>query len=73
MKYTVTTKDKKTALRLTKSQDMAFALWQIIFNLRKRCIAKCETDDQETGVNIVFDEINDILIEYGINIEELTE
>ena len=73
MKYIIQTKDNKEAMRLFKSTDMALALWEICYNLRKKCIGECDIEDQEIGVGIVFDNIFEIISERNINIDDLID
>ena len=54
--------DRMAHLRCVKSTDMANVLFEVVYNLRKRC----ENDDKN-----VFDAIYELMEDYGINIDEL--
>ena len=73
MKYIIQTKDNKEAMRLFKSTDMALALWEICYNLRKKCIVECDIEAMEIGVGLVFDNIFEIISERNINIDDLID
>jgi len=54
--------DEMAHLRCVKSESMAFVLWEVVYNLRKRC----ENDGKD-----VFDAIYELMEDNGINIDEL--
>lgn len=75
-------KDNIEYLQSVKANDMAIALWQISYNLKKQCIWEAENNNEGLnieqayildGVEIVFNKIYEILDEYNINIEELNK
>jgi len=67
--------DKMAHLRCVKSIDMALVLFEISYNLKKKCENICEgmeaDSDQFDGVYTVFQQISELLDEHGINIDEL--
>ncbi len=73
MLYIHTTEDESEALRITKSLDMALALYDITYITRRRYLKYDETltPDQYDLLEKVFQEILDCLTEYGINTEDL--
>ena len=73
MKYTIQTHDDYEARRLLKSTDMAMALWDIQFNLRKRLERQIEGIGADEFLDTIFEEINEILEEHDINADNLVE
>ena len=84
MKATLTfklPKDNTAFLAAAKAQDMATALWEIVYNLRKSAEWHYDgIDDAEydklrpiNGVEYIMDEITRIMDENGIDINQLTE
>lgn len=72
--------DKYNHLRCIKSIDMAYVLFEISNNLKKKCESKINIEADETvqndistGIDIVFDKIYELMDEYKINIEELLD
>lgn len=71
--------DRLQILRATKAGDMAGALFEILVNLRKRCLWEAESVDEDVydamvdGIELVMDKIWDIANSYGIDIEQLME
>jgi hypothetical protein len=63
MKVTFESEDTKEINRLTKSLDMALALFEITHNLFRRVEHNAE----------IAEEINRILEDYNINLNELIE
>ena len=70
--------DKMAHLRAVKSLDMAMALWEILYNLKKNMMYKVEhaveNDKNMTpfdAVDMTFDLIWDTVKEEGIIIDEL--
>lgn len=67
--------DRQAHLRCIKSSDMASAFFEIMHNVKKRCINKCDQmssdSDQYDGVDLVFSEILKITDEYGIDTKDL--
>lgn len=70
--------DRMAHLRVTKSLDMALAIWQIVYNSKKSLMYKVEDalnqDKNLTpydAVDFVFDRIYEVLEEQGIKIDEL--
>lgn len=58
--------------RCVKSLDMAITLFDIIYNLKKRCYNKCNDNEEMCkGIDIVFDSIFELIDDNGININEL--
>jgi hypothetical protein len=73
MKYTFQTNDDYEARRILKADDMAIALWDIQFNLRKRCEHQIEGIGADEFLDKIFEELNDILEENDINADKLVE
>ena len=73
MLYIHTTEDAEEALRITKSLDMALALYDITYTTRRRYLKYDETltDDQYDLLEKVFQEILDCLTENQVNLEDL--
>jgi len=65
MKLTIETKDIMQAKRMLKADDMAY----FIFWIKNNAWRKFE--DSEVDYRPVFDEINEMINAYGINIDEL--
>lgn len=61
--------------RCNKSLDMASALFDIVVNLRKTADRKLESEYEKGGypdeAEVIYEEINEILDKYNINIDEL--
>jgi hypothetical protein len=67
--------DRMAHLRAVKSSDMALALWTIIHNTKKSLewsLEGKEIDKYET-LELVYEKIYEILNEYNINTDELTD
>ena len=76
MRVTFTTNDRKEIKRLTKADDMAFFIFDLVCNSRKGCYTKCETQNvksPEDGVDIVFDRIKELLDQNAIDIDDILE
>jgi hypothetical protein len=73
MKYTIETKDTKEAMRLIKSLDMAVVLFDFLYNSRKECYNRCESEQQSEGVDIAFEKFGQLLNERDIIIDEIIE
>jgi Zn-dependent oligopeptidase len=66
--------DEQRFKRCNKSDDMAFAIWDIVYNTKKRLeysVENKEINKYET-IEIVFDEIYSILNKHNVSIDELT-
>lgn len=68
--------DDELALnRSLKATDMALILFEIQYNLRKKCeweLESLEADsDKWDGLEVVFRKLNELLDEHNINIDEL--
>lgn len=72
--------DRQAHQRCVKALDMALALWEIRYNLKKRCESMaenyCENKHKEdydifTGIDIVTDRLNEIFEENNLDVEEL--
>ena len=73
MKTTVTTKDPKEAEMLIFAPKMAYALWEIQFNLMKR-LERFSDNDKVTVEDLLEktrDELNEILD--GIDVDSMIE
>ena len=73
MKTTFTTTDDYEAMRIFKSLDMALALFQIQFNLKKKCEYRLEADEDIEEFDVIFEELNDIFNEYDIDAAKLLQ
>jgi hypothetical protein len=77
LKFDLNDRDDRMAhLRAVKSMDMACALFEISCNLRKNVERRLENDphvlrDEFDGIDEVFMDINRILMEHGLDIDEL--
>jgi hypothetical protein len=67
--------DRKEHFRMTKSMDMASALWQITHNTRKSIQYSIENKemDKYEAVDYVFETIYEILQERNIDLSELID
>ena len=69
--------DRKAHLRCMMAIDMAIVLWELNTNLEKKCkhIAECQEADSDVhdGVYIVFEQIRELLNEYGIDTDTLID
>ena len=73
--------DVRAHLRAVKSLDMALAIWEITYNLRKKTYYEIEereirnkennTNEPVDGVEILMEKIFEVLEEHGINTDEL--
>jgi len=63
--------------RILKSTDMASALNEIANNIQKKAEWECESleadSDPEDGVYIMGRRIREVLVKYGINIDDLIQ
>lgn len=72
MKTRFKAKDEYEALRLLKSENMANCLDEIISTIRRKHIKYSNyNEEQQKVADNIFEEINDCLNEYNINLEEL--
>jgi len=67
--------DRKEHFRMTKSMDMASALWQITHNTRKSIQYSIENKemDKYEAVDYVFETIYEIMQERNIDLSELID
>lgn len=68
--------DRIAHLRAAKSLDMACVLFEIERNLKKKLEYKVESlgdIDNQTVVDILFEEINDLMKDNNINLEEIIQ
>jgi hypothetical protein len=73
--------DSMAHLRAVKSTDMAMAIWEIVYNTKKRLEYKIENDETHPGpagplnsydvLDLVYKQIWESLDEHGIKIDEL--
>jgi hypothetical protein len=67
--------DRMEHLRAVKSLDMALTLWDVQFNLKRRCENIIESSDNKMSsyevLELVFDEIYKSLEEHDINTDKL--
>lgn len=64
--------------RAIKSLDMALAIWEIVYNVKKRVDSRIEFDEaldmsQYDVVDLVFEHIREELTQRNINIDELIQ
>jgi len=72
VKSTFETEDQTEALRIVKSLDMASCLDEIVTTIRRKHTKHSTYNEQQQKVaDEIFEEINDCLNEYNINLEEL--
>ena len=76
LKYDLSNIDEEMAMkRAIKSTDMANVLFEIHFNLKKRCeweVEALEADsDKWDGMEVVLKKLNELFEQNNINIEEL--
>jgi len=69
--------DRMAHMRCVKSTDMAIVLFEISYNLKKKCERICDSmevdGNQPDGVHTTFQEISELLYDRGINLDELIE
>ena len=65
--------ERKEHLRAVKATDMAIALFDIIYNARKRVENEVETLPSSNSGDVTFEVIFDIIRENNINIDELID
>ena len=68
--------DVQAHLRCVKSTDMALAIWDIVYEIRKSTERKLESQETSTDAEFklhekIFEEIYDTLNERGIKIDDL--
>lgn len=72
MKSKFVTEDQTEALRIVKSLDMAACLDEIVMTIRRKHTKYSNyNEEQQKVADDIFEEINDCLIEYNINLQEL--
>ena len=57
--------------RCIKSTEISIALWEIIYNTRKKFVEKEASDEATQMAEDIFNHINEIIQEYNIIIDEL--
>ena len=67
MKVTFESEDQKEIMRLTKSLDMASVLFELSHNTWRKF------EDLDVDHSPVFENINKLFEDYGINVDELIE
>lgn len=76
LKYDLTDSDDRMGfLRATKSLDMAMALWEMTYNVKKKMQSQVENEnlDAYDAVEKVFDKFWEIIKDHDINIDSLIE
>jgi hypothetical protein len=66
--------DIRAHLRCVKSQDMAIALWEIRYNIKKRCeniLERKEEIDKYEALEIIFEELMELYDQHSISIDDL--
>lgn len=59
-------------MQAIKAMDMTNFIFQLVHNSKKSLIYKANGDDEEKGIDSVFDKIYELLNEHNINIDELS-
>lgn len=63
--------------RVNKSLDMSLAIWEIVYNTRKKILYELENEDNKCdkfeAVDKVFDKLWEILKEHNIDIDEIVQ
>lgn len=68
--------ERSQFLAAAKANDMAMALWEIVYNLRKRAedyFDTAEAKDASEVIDFIFTNINNELNHHEINIDDLME
>jgi len=76
MTFTISTEDEREAKRLTKSTDMACALFEIVHNLKRKAEGSRQdipSSDFYSGIDAAFDLIQNELNDRGVNIDDLID
>lgn len=66
--------DSREHLRAIKSTDMALILWELNYNTKRnieRLIDSGAIKEPQSAIDRVFEEIRDLMNQYGIIIEDL--
>lgn len=63
--------------RVNKSLDLSLALWEIMYNTRKKIISELEKDDNQSdkydAIEMVYEKLWEILKERNIDLDEIIE
>jgi len=69
--------DKKALARCLKAEDMANVIFEIVYNLKKKCTWELEAleadSDKWDGLEVVMRNLLQLIEENGINIDELIQ
>lgn len=65
--------DRKAHKRCVKATDMAIALFDIQYNLYRKCVKEGKSPEYNEGILMAFEGIESILEENNINLEELID
>jgi len=76
LSFDLSTIDDELALnRSLKATDMALILFEIQYNLRKKCEYELEAleadSDKWDGLEVVFRRLNDLFDEHNVNLNDL--
>lgn len=66
--------DIRSHMRCVKSQDMAFVLWELQYNLKKRCeniLEQKEEMDRFDALELIFEELMELYNHHNISIDDL--
>jgi hypothetical protein len=66
--------DIRAHMRCVKSQDMAITLWEIQYNVKKRCesiLENKEDIDKFEALEIVFEELMEIYNHHSVSVDDL--
>ena len=59
--------------RCVEALNMAIVLFEISVNLKKKCMHSAENLEDVKGIDICFEQIHELLNDYGINLDKLIE
>jgi hypothetical protein len=66
--------DIRAHMRCVKSQDMALTLWEIQYNLKKRCentLENKEDFDRFDALELIFEELMELYTHHNISVDDL--
>lgn len=63
--------DRVSHLQAVKASDMANAIFEIGLNLRKKAMWKAESLEKENVVDAIFEMIDEVLKDHGLDPEKL--
>jgi hypothetical protein len=66
--------DIRSHMRCVKSQDMALVLWEVQYNLKKRCeniLEHKEEMDRFEALELIFEELMELYNQHNISVDDL--